>query len=237
MANKLHPESFQQAFHSGESMVLLFHHAEHCWFHATELEPVMPDVIDADFGRLRDFVSRLQKIFPSRARPRLCGKLIERLNKAQQQYGSARGSEAHRGAIIAFNEDNFETTSDPYPDLVRQAPVFGEAWDRLKESSIAFVEKLPPILRSLANVGDLVSKGLWWNRSYSDPIQDRQGSHLQFLAVRLNGQLSSELRELRRRLRAIRGITCDLYCSAYQDAIARLEVFRTQILTTMLSRS
>ena len=152
------------------------------------------------------------------------------LDEAWCQYCSAWDSETHRDAITAFNGDYSESAINVYPGLLQQTPVMGATWTILKTAADSFVDALPPALRRLAQLGELISTGLWWSGVYPIQQQGQRSSVRRLLTVDFNGHLNAKLRELRRAFPPVRDVTCDLLGLDSNDAISRLDQFRSQIL-------
>lgn len=230
MAIRPHPQAYEEAFLFGESVVLLFYHAEHRWFHPPDLDSQFPEALAVCADQVHDLIDRLQRVIPSRSRPRLCGGFKEGLDATIEQFRSAWGSTEHREAIAAFNFGDTESVTDCYTALLGQAPVTGASWIALKDAVDRFIDNLPPVLKKLARFGELVSTGLWWCRAYRTSQQRQRGSYQRCLSVDLNGALQTKVRELSRRFPPVEGLTCDLYGLRSVDAIQKLDQFRSEVL-------
>ena len=230
MSIKPHPQAFEQAFLFGESVVLLFYRAELSWFHANDFDQSSLNLVDTRVGQVQNLVENLRRIFPSRRR--LCDCLTERIAEAWQAYCLCWGSDTQRNAIAAVNRDCPEAVADAYQDFLIQAPVSCREWTALKDAAKLFVDALPSQLRTLAQVGELVSQGQWYSEVYWQQQSQHHSFH-RFLTVELHGQLNSRLRALGRKIPAARQIVCDLYSVNSQDALSRLKLFREQVLSAI----
>lgn len=233
MSIKLHPQSYEEAFQFGELLVSFFFQAEFCWLHATDRYASLPEIVDTKCGQLRDLVRELQRVVPPRSRARLCDGLLKKLDIAWQEYRTSWGMTEHRRAIAAMKVAEPEWEFDIEQDLLPTTPVVSDAWRQLRRQIVDFIEDLPPVLRGLAKLGELVNKASHWSATDPDESKRSEASLQCFVTVIIDRQIKKALRRLARGFVPVRGIECDLDGKEYDDAILILAEFRSQMMTAI----
>jgi|GEM_PF-1926313 len=201
--------------------------AEYNWTQAPNSEARFPESVSGCCDQIRVSVGGLRRLFPSRSRPPLCDRLLDQLQVVWDDYKNHWGSEGHRETIDAIQQVDPAFVSDIEDQRFKLSPVSKNAWTLLQQQANGFIDKLPPVLRLLTQLAELIAKGSWGYRS------DGPSPHREFTNVTLLRQIKSKLRAVARKLSPLRQIAYELNNLETIELIERLGDARTTILRTI----